>query len=53
VGDALEALPDEKFNIVILSNVLEHLPDRSQFLQRVQETLKPNRILIRVPVFEA
>ena len=52
IGDALETLPDEKFNVVILSNVLEHLPDRSQFLQRVQKTLQPNRILIRVPVFE-
>ena len=52
VGDALEALPDEKFNVVILSNVLEHLPGRPSFLRRMQETLRPSRILIRVPVFE-
>jgi 2-polyprenyl-3-methyl-5-hydroxy-6-metoxy-1,4-benzoquinol methylase len=52
MGDALETLPEEKFNVVILSNVLEHLPDRSHFLHRVQKTLQPNRILIRVPVFE-
>jgi len=52
VGDALETLPDERFSVVILSNVLEHLPNRSQFLRRVQNTLKPKRILIRVPVFE-
>ena len=52
VGDALEALPKEKFNVVILSNVLEHLPGRPAFLRRVKETLGPERILIRVPVFE-
>lgn len=52
VGDALEALPNEKFSVVILSNVLEHLPGRPAFLRRVHETLRPSRILIRVPVFE-
>jgi len=52
VGDALIALPDEKYNVVILSNVLEHLPGRPAFLRRVSETLRPERILIRVPVFE-
>jgi 2-polyprenyl-3-methyl-5-hydroxy-6-metoxy-1,4-benzoquinol methylase len=52
MGNALDALPDETFSVVILSNVLEHLPDRPQFLRRVQETLLPKRILIRVPVFE-
>ncbi len=52
VGDALEALPDEAFSVVILSNVLEHLPGRPAFLRRVQDTLQPERILIRVPLFE-
>lgn len=52
VGDALEALPNEKFSVVILSNVLEHLPGRPAFLRRVHETLRPSCILIRVPVFE-
>lgn len=52
VGDVLATLPEEKFNVVILSNVLEHLPNRPQFLQRVQNILQPTRILIRVPVFE-
>lgn len=52
VGDALKALPNEKFNVVILSNVLEHLPSRSDFLKRVRETLAPQRLLIRVPLFE-
>lgn len=52
IGDALETLPDEKFSVVILSNVLEHLPGRPAFLRRVQETLQPQRMLIRVPLFE-
>jgi len=52
IGDALKVLPDERFNVVILSNVLEHLPNRPKFLHRVLHTLKPERILIRVPVFE-
>ena len=52
LGDALNVLRDEKFSVVILSNVLEHLPDRPNFLHRVNETLHPKRILIRVPLFE-
>ena len=52
VGDILQAFPDEKYNVVILSNVLEHLPECPVFLRRVQKTLKPERFLIRVPLFE-
>jgi SAM-dependent methyltransferase len=52
VGDALKTLPDEKYDVVILSNVLEHLTGRPEFLRRVQAVLKPERILIRVPLFE-
>ncbi|HLO18486.1 MAG TPA: sulfotransferase [Anaerolineales bacterium] len=52
VGDALETLPAEGFSTVILSNVLEHLPKRPDFLKRIQQTIHPQRILIRVPLFE-
>lgn len=51
-GDALKELPDRAFEVVILSNVLEHLSERAFFLKRIQELLKPSRILIRVPLFE-
>src|SRR5512139_475512 len=34
VGDALQALPEGEFSTVILSNVLEHLPERPAFLRR-------------------
>lgn len=52
VGDALLELPDGPFDVVVLSNVLEHLPDRPRFLRRVQEVAGPSRFLIRVPLFE-
>jgi 2-polyprenyl-3-methyl-5-hydroxy-6-metoxy-1,4-benzoquinol methylase len=52
LGDVLQMLPERPFDAVILSNVLEHLPDRPQFLQNVQQRLRPTRFLIRVPLFE-
>lgn len=52
VGDALKTLPEGPFNVVILSNVLEHLPDRPDFLRRIVQTAQPRRILLRVPVYE-
>lgn len=52
LGDALKELPDERFDVVILSNVLEHLPERSAFLRHIQGIAHPSRILIRVPLLE-
>lgn len=52
LGNALKDLPGEHFDTVILSNVLEHLPERSQFLYQVQQSVHPHRFLIRVPMFE-
>lgn len=52
VGNALEDLHEESFDVVILSNVLEHLPERPAFLRRVQTQAAPARFLIRVPLFE-
>ena len=52
VGDALQELPDGPFDVVILSNVLEHLPERPEFLRCVQQVARPSRILLRVPLFE-
>jgi 2-polyprenyl-3-methyl-5-hydroxy-6-metoxy-1,4-benzoquinol methylase len=51
VGDAL-ALHDEPFEVVVLSNVLEHLPQRDEFLRRLLAAARPAKVLIRVPVFE-
>jgi SAM-dependent methyltransferase len=51
-GNVLTDLPVERFDVVILSNVLEHLPGRSAFLRRIAEAALPSRLLIRVPLFE-
>ena len=52
VGDALKLNPDQPYDVIILSNVLEHLPGRPDFLKRIREATRPSRILIRVPTFE-
>jgi len=40
------------FDVVILSNVLEHLPNRAGFLEQVREKVRPTKFLIRVPMYE-
>ena len=51
-GDALKDLPRERFDVVVLSNVLEHLDDRTKFLKLLKERISPSKYLIRVPIFE-
>lgn len=51
-GDVLETPLEGSFDTVILSNVLEHLEQRPEFLRRVIDTVKPGRVLLRVPLFE-
>lgn len=48
VGDATRWSPEEPFNVIVLSNVLEHIENRDVFLQSVKR-LAP-RLLIRVPM---
>lgn len=52
LGDALTSLPPEGFDVVILSNVLEHLTERPEFLEKLMAAARPSRLLIRVPLFE-
>jgi 2-polyprenyl-3-methyl-5-hydroxy-6-metoxy-1,4-benzoquinol methylase len=52
VGNALYDLPKKHFDVVILSNILEHLEKRPSFLHQIQEIVRPSRFLIRVPLFE-
>lgn len=53
IGDAttLKSEPGQ-CDVVTLSNVLEHLPDRPAFLRRLVQQVAPARLLIRVPLFE-
>ena len=47
-ADATQFSADEKFDVVTLSNVLEHLEDRCDFLQKIKNLA--DRFLIRVPM---
>lgn len=50
VADATKDLDNETFEVIVLSNVLEHIESRSDFLKRIR-TLTP-KILIRVPMID-
>lgn len=50
-GDA-RRLPAGAFDVVILSNVLEHLDDRVAFLRDTVARTGAPRVLVRVPLFE-
>jgi hypothetical protein len=52
VGDAQVDVLGGPFDVVVLSNVLEHLTDRTVFLNRLVVSAQPDRLLIRVPLFE-
>ncbi len=51
-GDALTDLPDERFDTIVFSNVLEHIERRVEFLSSAQRRLEPRRWLIRVPAID-
>jgi 2-polyprenyl-3-methyl-5-hydroxy-6-metoxy-1,4-benzoquinol methylase len=51
-GDAARDLPAEHWDVVVLSNVLEHMDGRVAFLQGLLSRNTPQCILIRVPLFE-
>jgi SAM-dependent methyltransferase len=51
-GDVLEELPEGHFDVVVMSNVLEHLGPRVAFIRRVSSSASPRALLIRVPLYE-
>ena len=51
-ADATQSVPPGPWDVVILSNVLEHIVDRHAFLTALIEKTKAKRFLIRVPLFE-
>jgi SAM-dependent methyltransferase len=51
-GDVYSWQPPHPFDLVVMSNVLEHLKDRVNLLQGLQKRTDARRFLIRVPVFE-
>jgi hypothetical protein len=42
----------KSYDVVVLSNVLEHLHGRPEFLKKVQKLTQAKRFFIRVPLFE-
>ncbi len=50
--DATRALPTGPWDVVVLSNVLEHITDRVGFLSTLIAKTDARRFLIRVPLFE-
>lgn len=50
LGDATDYPFQEKFDVVILSNVLEHIDDRIIFLKKIKPL--SNTLLIRVPAID-
>ncbi len=51
-ADATAALPAGPWDAVVLSNVLEHIDNRVDFLRAIVRDAAPRQILIRVPLFE-
>lgn len=51
-GDALEITNNTKWDVIVMSNILEHIDERVKFLKKIKELLIPGIILIRVPLFE-
>jgi len=49
-ADVLAELPAGHFDVVVLSNVLEHIEHRVELLRRVLRSATPGRVLVRVPV---
>lgn len=51
-SDATKSVPPGPWDVIVLSNVLEHIARRPEFLQALVAIAKPSRLLIRVPLFE-
>ena len=50
-NDFVDIKTKKKFNVVILSNVLEHINERISFLKNVIKKVQPKFFIIRVPAF--
>jgi SAM-dependent methyltransferase len=51
-ADATKSVPQGPWDVVVLSNVLEHITDRHAFLTALVDKTQAKRFLIRVPLFE-
>ena len=51
-GDILEISGEKKYDVIVLSNVLEHIEERVNFIKKIIILFSPKTILVRVPLFE-
>lgn len=51
-ADIREYSMTRSFDVILLSNVLEHLEERPALLKSLKEKFRPRKILIRVPMFD-
>ena len=51
-GDALTDIKEQQFDVVVLSNIMEHIRDRVAFLQTIQKVTNAKRFIFRVPNYE-
>ncbi len=52
LGDVLKDLPSDHWDVVVLSNILEHIDQRVDFLMNVISRTDAGKLLVRVPLFE-
>lgn len=50
IGDVRKDLPEGNFNVIVMSNVLEHIENRIEVLKMLRDKFKPKLWLIRVPM---
>ena len=50
-GDATVDVPEGPYDVIVMSNVLEHIRDRVELLKKLQDRFSPRRFLIRIPMF--
>jgi len=51
-ADVCLNLPKNTYDVIVLSNILEHISDRVGFLRRLLKSVNPSLVLVRVPSFE-
>jgi len=52
LGDITETRAEGRFDVIVLSNVLEHIASREHRLRTWVRWYEPGRVLIRVPAFD-
>ncbi len=52
MADARRSLPKGRWDVIVLSNIVEHIEDRVGFLRDILCQATPDKVLIRVPMFE-